>query len=202
MDLRGLHSTEGHCYFQYSQLYSTSFEITNWIDNLFTIFCSHITSTNGSPPKTTNIAPTDGLFGLQQCPEDNLEASDYNAGNTLSKGTPFGQPPNRFHPPPWYCYPPSQPPFPGAPQFYHPTPFNMTPSLQLRSGATPGYQSYGPQWQCYNFPQSYYSGPQMIPPPQFTGQGPPSPAAPQEPPALPANHPVISPTLSASTPYG
>jgi len=29
MDIRGLHSAEGHCYFQYSQLYSASFEITN-----------------------------------------------------------------------------------------------------------------------------------------------------------------------------
>ena len=29
MNTRGLHSTEGHCYFQYSQLYSASFEITN-----------------------------------------------------------------------------------------------------------------------------------------------------------------------------
>jgi len=29
MNIRGLHSAEGHCYFQYSQPYSTSFEITN-----------------------------------------------------------------------------------------------------------------------------------------------------------------------------
>jgi len=29
MDIRGLHSAEGHCYLQYSQLYSASFEITN-----------------------------------------------------------------------------------------------------------------------------------------------------------------------------
>jgi len=29
MDIRGLHSTEGHCYFQYSQLYPASFEITH-----------------------------------------------------------------------------------------------------------------------------------------------------------------------------
>jgi len=28
-DIRGLHSVEGHCYLQYSQLYSASFEITN-----------------------------------------------------------------------------------------------------------------------------------------------------------------------------
>jgi len=29
MDIRGLHSAEGHCYLQYSQLYSALFEITN-----------------------------------------------------------------------------------------------------------------------------------------------------------------------------
>jgi len=29
MDIRGLHSAEGHCYFQYSQPYSASFQITN-----------------------------------------------------------------------------------------------------------------------------------------------------------------------------
>jgi len=29
MDIRGLHSAEGHCYFQNSQLFSASFEITN-----------------------------------------------------------------------------------------------------------------------------------------------------------------------------
>ena len=29
MHIRGLHSAEGHCWLQYSQLYSASFEITN-----------------------------------------------------------------------------------------------------------------------------------------------------------------------------
>jgi hypothetical protein len=29
MDIGGLHSAKGHCYHQYSQLYSASFEITN-----------------------------------------------------------------------------------------------------------------------------------------------------------------------------
>jgi hypothetical protein len=29
MDIRGLHSAEGHCYFQHSQLYFASFNITN-----------------------------------------------------------------------------------------------------------------------------------------------------------------------------
>jgi len=42
----------------------------------------------------------------------------------------------------------------------------------------------------------------MFPPQQFTRQGPSSPGAPQVPPALPGNIPVIRPTTSASTPYG
>jgi hypothetical protein len=66
MDIRGFHSTAGHCYLQYSQLYSASFEITNWIDNLFiTILCSHTMSTSESPPKTHNMAPLGWLFGSQ-----------------------------------------------------------------------------------------------------------------------------------------
>jgi hypothetical protein len=36
MDRRGLYCPEGHCYLQYSQLYSAAFEITNWNDNVFT----------------------------------------------------------------------------------------------------------------------------------------------------------------------
>jgi len=42
----------------------------------------------------------------------------------------------------------------------------------------------------------------MVPPQQFTGQGPSSPGAPQVPPALPGNIPVIWLTSSSSTPYG
>ena len=36
MAIRGLHSAQGHCYLQYSQLYSAAFEMTNWIENVFT----------------------------------------------------------------------------------------------------------------------------------------------------------------------
>ena len=104
--------------------------------------------TNGSPPKTTNMAPAGGLFGSQQHPEDNVGASDNNTGNTLSKDTQFGQPANQFHPPPpGYSYLPLQAPFPGDPQFYHHSPFNMTPSSQPSSAATQAYPSYEPSWQ-------------------------------------------------------
>jgi len=159
-------------------------------------------STNGSPQKTTNMAPPGGLFGSQQRPDDNVEASYNNAGNTPSKDTQFGQPTNQIHPPPGYSYLPLQPPFPGAPQFYHPAPFNMTPSSQPSSAATQGYRSYGPSWQAYDFPQGGYGGPQMFPPQQFAGHGLSSPGAPRVPPAPPRNNPVIWPTLSSSTAPG
>jgi hypothetical protein len=152
-------------------------------------------SPNGSPPKTTNMAPAGGLFGSQHSPEDNVGASDNNAGNTPSKDTQFGQPPNQIHPPPGYSYPPSHPPFPGAPQFYHPAPFNMTPSSQPGSGVrTQGFASYGPSWQGYNFPQGCCGGPQMFPPHQFTGQGPSSPGAPRVHPVPAGNYPINRPT--------
>jgi len=151
--------------------------------------------TNRSALKTTNMAPSGRLFGLQQRPEDNVGASDNNAGNTPSKDTQFGQPPNQIHSPLGYSYLSSQPPFPGAPQLNHPAPFNMTPSSQPSSGgATQGYQSYGPLWQWYDFPQRGYGGPHMFPPQQFTRQGPSSPGAPRVPPAPAGNHPVIRPT--------
>jgi len=146
MDVRCLHSAEGHWYLQYSQLYSASFEFINWIDYLITtIFRSQTMSTNGSPPKTTNMAPNSRLFASQQLPDDNVGASDNNAGNTPNKDTQFGQPVNQFHPPPppRYSYPPSQPTFPDAPRFYHQAPFNMTLSSQPSSGATKRYPSYG-----------------------------------------------------------
>jgi len=97
MYIRGLHSGEGHCYLQYSQQYSASFKITNWIYHLFTsIFCSHTMSTNGSPPNPFNMAPSGGLFGSQQCPDTNVGAANNNAGNTPSKDSQFGQQSNNF----------------------------------------------------------------------------------------------------------
>jgi len=109
-------------------------------------------STNGSPLKTTNMAAQGGLFVSQQHPDDNVGASDNNTGNTLSKDTQFGQPTNQIYPPPGYSYLPAQPPLPGSPQLYHHAPFNMTSSSRQSTGATQGYQSYGPSWQAYDFP--------------------------------------------------
>jgi len=140
MYIRGLHSAKGQGYLQYSQLNSASFKITNCIDSLFsTIVCSHTMWMNTSPPKTTCMAPTGGLFALQQPPDNNVGEANDTAGNTPKRDTQFGQPSYQFHsPPPGSCYPPSQPPFPGAPQFYHQAQFNITPSSQPGSGAIQG----------------------------------------------------------------
>jgi len=128
MDIRGLHSTQGYCYLWYSQFSSTLFKITNWIDICLPPYFSDTMSTNRSRPNTTNMAPTDGLFGLHQCPNGILGVSNHTAGNTPSKATHFRQPTNQFHPLLWYGYLPLQPPFPNPCQFHHPAPFNMTPT--------------------------------------------------------------------------
>jgi len=129
LDIRGIDSIEGYCFLEYSQLYSAEFEITHWIDNLFTTICgSHRMLMNRAAPNFTNMAPTGGLFRSQQHPDDNVGASVNNAGNTPSKHMQFGRPTKWFYLPLGYSYLPSQPPFPGAPQFYHPAPFNMTTS--------------------------------------------------------------------------
>jgi len=158
--------------------------------------------TNGSLQMTMNMAPTGGLFGSQQRPGDNVEASDNNAENTPSRDTQIGPPTNQFHPPPEYSYLPSLTPFLGAPQFYNPTPFNMPPSSQPSSGAIQGYLSYGPSWQAYDFPQRGHGGPQMFPPLQLTGHWPSSSSGPRVPPAPPQNNPGIWPISSASTAPG
>ena len=59
---------------------------------------------NGSPLKTTTMAATGGLFGSQQCPEDDVGSSDDNGGYTSGKDTQFGPHANQFHPAPGYSY--------------------------------------------------------------------------------------------------
>jgi len=151
--------------------------------------------------RITDTAPTGGVCGWQQHPDDNVGVSHINTGNRRCKDSQFWPPMNQFHPPPGYSYLTAQPPFPGAPLFYHRAPFNMTPSSEPISGATQGYPSYRPSWQGYDSPQRCYGGHQKFPPQQFAGQGPSSPGAPRVPPAPPGNNAVILPTSSASTPY-
>jgi len=171
--LWGLHFTESHCHPQYSELYSASFKITNWRDNMsITILCSHTMLMNGSPLKTNILPLTGRLFGLQQCPDDNGNASDIESWNKPSRDTEFRQPTNQSHPPLGYRYLSRLPPIPGAPQFYHPSPVSMTPSSKPCSAAKQWNPTNGPLWQWYDLHQGGYCGPQMFPPEQFTEAGP------------------------------
>jgi len=162
--------------------------------------CSQNMSTNGSPPKTAIMAHPGGLFGTQQLLQDNSESSENSSPTATGKDSPFGKQTNQYQPPHGYGYLPSQQPFPGAPQFYQHSPFNMTHSSQPTTSARQGYQSYGPPWQGYDLHQGGYDESHMFPPPQIPGQRPSSPGAPRVPPGPPENHPVNQPTSSRSNP--
>jgi hypothetical protein len=157
-------------------------------------------STKGSPPKTVNMAPPGCLFGLQQCCDNNSESPDKSSQPATRKDSQVGIHTKQYHRPQGYGYPLSQQRFPGAPQFYHQSPFNMTHSSQPTSSTSQGYPGYGPPWQGYDLHQGGYDGSQMIPPVQRPGQGPSSPGAPRVPPGPPGNHPLNLPTSSSSTP--
>jgi len=120
--------------------------------------------TKESPPKTVNMAQPGGLFGLQQCGDDNSESPDESSRHAIRKDSQFGIYNNQCHPPQGYGYPSSQQPFPGTPQFYHQSPFNMTHSSQPTSSTSQGYASYGPPWQGYDLHQGGFGGSQMFPP--------------------------------------
>jgi hypothetical protein len=167
-----------------------------------TICCSHTMLRNGSPLKATNIVPIGGLFGSLQRPDDNVGASDTNAGHSLCKDTQFEEHPNSFPPPPVHSYSPLHPPFPDPPLFYNPAPINMIPISQPNCGATKEYPCYGPRWQGYDFPQEGNIDPQMFPSQQFTAQQPSSPGASRVPLAQPRIITVIWPTSSSTTAYG
>jgi len=157
---------------------------------------------NGALLKPTNIAPQGGLFGSQQRPDHNEVASEKHIANRSNTDTLFGQPTHHIHPPPGYGYPPLQPQFPGAPQFNHHAPFNMTPSSHPRTTATHGYQCYGPSWQAYDLTQGGYAGLQMFPPQHFTGHGPSLPGAQRVPPVPLPIIPVSRLTTFTSTAAG
>jgi len=156
-------------------------------------------STKRSPPKTVNIAPPGVLFCSQQHDDDNSESPDKSSRHAIRKDSQFGNHTNQY-PPQGYVYPPSQRPFPGALQFYHQSPFNMTHSSRPTSSASQQYPSYGPPWQGYDLHQGGYGGSQMFPPPQFPGKGLSSPRAPRVPPGPPGNYPLNQQTSSSSTP--
>jgi len=157
-------------------------------------------STNRSPLKTANMAPPGGILGTQQPLEDNSESPENCAWTATGKDSRFEKQTKQYHLPHGYGYPPSQQPFPGAPQFYQHSPLNMKHSSQPTTSASQGYPSYGPQWQRYDIHQGGHGGSQMIPPPQIRGQGPSSPGAPWVPPGPLESHPVNWPTSSSPNP--
>jgi len=118
----------------------------------------------------------------------------------LAKTVNLGKNTNQYHPPQGYGYPPSQQPFPGALQFYHQSPFNMTHSSQPTSSASQQYPNYWSPWQGYDLHQGGYGGSEMFPPLQFPEQWPSSPVSPRVPPGPPGNYPLKQTTSSSSTP--
>jgi len=156
--------------------------------------------TQRSTQKTVNMAPPGGLFASEQRCDDNSESPDESSRHATRIDSQFGILTNQYHPPHGYCYPPAQQPFPGTPQLYHQSPFNMTHSSQPTSGTSQGYPGYGPPWQGYDLHQGGYARCQMFPSPQFPGQGPSSPGAPRVTSGPPGNHPINLPTSSSSTP--
>jgi len=121
IDIQGLHSAIRHCYLQYFQLFSALIEITNGVD----IF---------SPPSVVHICcqPTDLHrrlpIGLQPvgCLAYNNAQRAISEHKIIILGIGQAKTHNsvnsrlQFHPPLGYSFLPSQPLFPGAPQFYHP----------------------------------------------------------------------------------
>ena len=148
-------------------------------------------SKKGSPPKTVNMMPPSGLFGLQQRGDDNSESLDESSQHATRRDGQVGKHTNHYHPPQGYGYPPSQQLFPDAAQFNHQSPFDMRHSSQPASRASQGYPPcYAPPWEGYDLHEGDYRGSKMFPSLQFPEQGPSSPGALRVPAGLPGNHPV------------
>jgi hypothetical protein len=157
-------------------------------------------STKGSPPNTVNVAPPGGQCASQQCGDDNSESPDISSRHASRKDSQFGKHTKQYHLPHGYSYPPSLQSFPGAPQFYHQSPFSMTHSLDPASSASEGYPlRYMPPWQGYDLHHGGHGGSEVCHPVHCAGQELLSPATPRVPPGLPGNHPVNHQTSSSST---
>ena len=94
---------------------------------------------NSLSPKTVNMALLGGFFTWQLYSNDNLGSSDNSSLTDISLVTPCGKHTNQFHPPHGYGYPPSQRPFPSAPQFYHHSPLNTMPSFLPSTSWSEGF---------------------------------------------------------------
>jgi len=157
--------------------------------------------TKGSPLRTVKWPPLCGLFGSQPCHDNNSGSCDNSSGSAGLKASRSGKHTNQYHLPHGYGYPPSQQPFPSAPQFDCNSPSNMTHnSVKPTTSAHHRFPRYTPPEQRYDLHHGGYGESQMFPPEQFPDQGPSSPGAPIVPPGLLRNNPVNWPTCSSSTP--
>jgi len=163
--------------------------------------CSERMSMKGSKGMISRKAPLGGQFSLQQ-PCDNNSGSSYNGSRTAAgKDTRSGKHDYEYNPQHGYCYSPSLLPFPGALQYYHQSPLNMThESLQPTTSVSQQFPSHGPKWPGYDHCQGGYGESQMSPQQQFPGQGPSSPGALKVPPEPLGNSAVNRPISSSSTP--
>jgi len=118
--------------------------------------CSQSMSVNGSPLKTVYTALYGGWFGTQPCHDHNSGLWDKCSWTATGQDSRFGKHTEQYHPQHGYGYPPSQQPFPGAPQFHQQSTFNMTNSAQPTTSARQQYPSYRPQWQVYDLHQGGY----------------------------------------------
>jgi len=163
--------------------------------------CLQNMAMKGSPPKTANMAPTDGIFGTQHRHDNNSGSSDNGSQPATGKVSRSGKHANQYYPRNAYGYPPSQQQFPGAQQFYQHSPFNITHnSSQPTTSISQQYPSYVPQWQGYDLHQCGYAESQMFPQQQFPGQGPSLAGVLRVPPGSAGTNTVNRPTSSSFTP--
>jgi len=147
-----------------------------------------------------NMASLGSLLTTKKWDDDTSQLSDNSSQPATGTVSRFRKYTTQYYPPQVYHYPPSQQPFPGAPQLYHHSPLNMTRTSQATACASTEFPSYGPRLEGFNLHQGGYGTSQMSPPVQIPRQGSASPSAPRVPPGLMGNNPVNQTTSSSSTP--
>jgi len=121
--------------------------------------------TNGSPRKIVNMASLGGPFHTPQHPEDNSVTLENSSRTATGKDSGFGKQTNQDNLRYGYGSPPSQQPFPSAPQLSQLPPYNMPHRSQRTTSTSQGYPCCGPQCQGYDLHQGGYGGSQMFSPP-------------------------------------
>jgi len=157
-------------------------------------------SMNGTPPKTTNVAPAGSLNGTQQWCQHNSEPSENCSHTATCKDGRFGKQSNQYYLPSRYGYRPSKMSYSGAGLIYHHSTFNTILSSQPTNSTRLGFPSHVLQRQGYDHNQGRYVGSQMFSAPQIPEEELSSPGVSQVPPELLETHPVDLPTSSSPNP--